>query len=311
MFQDIALSAVGLVLLFLGGDALVRGAVALAARLGLSPLVIGITVVGFGTSTPELLVSLQAALGGKPDIAVGNVVGSNMANILLILGAAAIISVIIIPFRDVGRDLAVMIGAAVALLAVSYDGQVSRIDGVLLAVGLVVYLALALRRPLPEAAGGPTVDADDFDRLSTSRTALFILGGLGALMAGAYLLVEGASGLARAMGITEAVIGLTVVAVGTSLPELAAALAAGYRKQSSVVVGNIVGSNIFNILAILGITAMVAPVAVAPRILALDIPLMLATSLTLLALIWWFGGAMRWAGVLLVALYAAYIVSMT
>ncbi|PKP73580.1 MAG: sodium:calcium antiporter [Alphaproteobacteria bacterium HGW-Alphaproteobacteria-6] len=273
--------AVGLVLLFLGGEVLIRGAVALARRFHLSPLVIGVTIVGFGTSTPELLVALQSALAGAPALALGNVIGSNIANILLILGLAALIMPVPLPLNVMRRDFAVMIGATLMLWAMLAGGVLARWEGAVLVAGLVAYLWISLRGAKPAAA--TTVNVELPPAMALWRALLLTLAGLGALMLGARLLVGSATLIARDFGVSEAVIGLTVLAVGTSLPELATAILAALRRHPEIAVGNILGSNVFNILGILGITALVTPIPVEPRFAGFDIGLALAAALSFLA----------------------------
>jgi cation:H+ antiporter len=293
----------GLIALFFGGEALVRGSVGIARRMAIPPLLIGLTVVGFGTSTPELLVSLDAAWRGVPDIALGNVVGSNIANILLIIGLSALIWPIKVMGATLRRDTAVMMTAALVLVPVFALGQMGRLSGVILVTGLAAYLVWAYRQPgeaIPEEAGMPAP-------ASSLVSALWVIGGLIALMAGARFLVDGAVAIARGYGVSEAFIGLTIVAVGTSLPELATALVAAFRRQSEIAIGNIVGSNIFNVLGILGVTALVAPIPVASRFLAFDLPVMIAVSLVLTGLLLTRPSIGRGIGVVMLACYLAYV----
>jgi cation:H+ antiporter len=236
MLLDLVLLATGLGLLLLGGEWLVRGAVALAGRFGLPPLLIGLTVVGFGTSMPELLVSLQAARVGSPDIAVGNVVGSNIANILLILGVAAVISPVAARIPGLNRDLLMMTAVAVLTLALGWFGLVSRVFGFAMVAVLLVYLTTIYLLD----RNNPQEDQDDAATdLPLWRTLLSLFGGLAGLFIGADLLVDTATKIARDFGISEAVIGLTIVAIGTSLPELATSVVAAFRKQSQVALGNV------------------------------------------------------------------------
>jgi cation:H+ antiporter len=303
LFNLLSLGA-GLVLLTFGADYLVRGAISLANRLGMPPLLIGLTVVGFGTSMPELLVSLQAALGGAPAIAVGNVVGSNTANILLILGVAAAISPIAARIPNLKRDLVMMLVAAVVMLGLGFWGVVNFWLGLTSFAVLAAYLAWVThtdRRRMTEE------EAELVVKFAGWKEAVFIVGGLGALFIGADLLIDAATAIARSFGISEAVIGLTIVAVGTSLPELATSVVAAFRRHAEVALGNVVGSNIFNILGILGITAMVIPVPVETSMASFDIPFMLAVSLALVALILATGRISRGAGVAMVAAYTGYV----
>lgn len=301
--MDYLFVALGLAGLFAGGEFLVRGSVAMAQRYAISPLLIGLTVVGFGTSTPELLVSVDAAWRGLPDIALGNVVGSNIANILLIVGVSALVWPIAVSGATLRRDLAVMVAAALALLPFFFLGWLSRYAGALLVAGLATYLVVAYRAGRAQ----PEPQAEEAPRLTAGR-ALGLVGiGLVALIVGARLLVDGSVAIARDFGISEAFIGLTIVAVGTSLPELATSLIAALRRQSEIAIGNVVGSNIFNILGILGVTALVAPVPVAPRFFAFDLPVMIAASLALAAILLLRPRIGRALGFVLLFAYAAYV----
>ncbi len=293
----------GLVGLFFGGEALVRGSVGIARRMAIPPLLIGLTVVGFGTSTPELLVSVDAAWRGVPDIALGNIVGSNIANILLIIGLSALVWPIKVMGATLRRDTAVMMAAALVLVPVFAMGQLGRPAGIILVAGLAAYLVWAYRQPGDVAAEEVGVPAPASALVST----LWVIGGLVALMVGARFLVDGAVNIARGYGISEAFIGLTIVAIGTSLPELATSLIAAFRRQSEIAIGNIVGSNIFNVLGILGVTASIAPIPVASRFLTFDLPVMIAASLVLTALLLTRPVIGRGLGVLMLAGYAAYV----
>ncbi|WP_086465931.1 calcium/sodium antiporter [Oceanibaculum nanhaiense] len=290
MLLDFGMVAAGLVLLFLGGEGLVRGSVAIATRLGISKLVVGMVIVGFGTSAPELVVSLQAALAGSPDIALGNVIGSNIANILLILGIAALLTPLANEDGGIKREALVMLLVAAALVAALWYGELNRLIGFALLAGLAVHLTLAFlkerrsRADIAEGAapeGAHEHEADEVTDIPLKLPIAIIatLTGLGLLVVGAELMVEGSTAIARDFGVSEAVIGLTIVAVGTSLPELATAIVAAIRRHSDVVLANIVGSNIFNVLAILGITATIAPIGVSERFLLIDGPIMLVVTL--------------------------------
>jgi cation:H+ antiporter len=294
------LFTVGLAMLFFGGEALVRGASSVARHFNLSPMVIGLTIVGFGTSAPELLVSLQAAWEGKPEIAIGNVVGSNIANILLILGISAVIAPLVIPARKMWRDLAFMLAATAILWAMLLGTEITRAYGAVLFAGLLIFLASTFffGKIDPE----PNQPAEN-----QLKAWGYTIGGLIVLVIGARFLVDSAVEIATAYGISEAVIGLTIVAVGTSLPELATSVIAAYRKQTEIAVGNIVGSNVFNIFGILGITALISPIPADPRFAAIDMPWAMATAVGLTVLAFLLNGLPRVAGVLLLAAYAAYI----
>lgn len=293
--------AAGLTALILGGDFLVRGATSTAIALRIPPLVIGMIVVGFGTSLPELLVSVNAALAHAPDIALGNVIGSNTANILLILGLAAVLFPIVSSFTEVRKDLVLVILATLALAALLADGRLSRLDGILMLSGLALFLWTSVRQ----------VEAEPQENLIVERrfrplAVLQIAGGLVALVFGARLLVDSATELARMAHISEAVIGLTIVAIGTSLPELATSVIAAFRRNSAMSLGNVIGSNLFNILGILGVTAVIAPVQAGARFLTLDTPIALAAAL-LLTFLLWSGGISRLAGAAMLAGYVGYL----
>ena len=301
--MDYVLLLAGFVGLFVGGDALVRGAVGIARTLGLSPLVIGLTVVGFGTSTPELLVSADAALRGVPDIALGNVVGSNIGNVLLIVGLSALIWPIRVAGDTLKRDTAVMMAAVLVLLPLFWLGTMGRLSGGMLVAGLLTYLYIAFRD------GKAEVDESIQDEALAPvwKSLLWVAAGLVALMLGARWLVDGAVNIARGFGVSEAFIGLTVVAIGTSLPELATSVVAAVKRQSEIAIGNIVGSNIFNVLGILGITAIITPIPVASRFLTFDLPAMIAACAVLTALLLLRPTIGRIVGAGMLAAYGAYV----
>lgn len=292
----------GLALLLGGGDALVRGSVALAVRLGVPSLVIGVTLVGFGTSLPELVASLQAALRGSPGIALGNIVGSNIANILLILGLAAVILPIAgMPVRR--RDMATLALATGALTVAILFGTLTRSVGALFVAGLIGYTALCFLRGGSDDEGAEEPLPGTGLKIAPA-IALAVIG-IGGVLFGAHLLVDGAINVAARLGVPEAVIGLTIVALGTSLPELATTLAAAVRREPGVVLGNIIGSNIFNVLAIAGITALVQPLAVPEPIANFDVWVMVAATFVMVAATLT-RGVGRVLGALLFVCYAAY-----
>lgn len=269
-------------------------------------MVIGLTIVGFGTSTPELLVSLNAALDGASSIAVGNVLGSNIANILLILGLTALIYPVAVDGRRVWKDLAFMVGATVLLWIMLLGDGLSRIEAGVLVAALIGFLVSSF------LSGRTEEEETDPEALTPVwKSALITLGGLVVLMVGARLLVDSSTQIARSFGISEAVIGLTIVAVGTSLPELATSAIAAWRKHSEIAVGNVIGSNIFNVLGILGITGLVLPIqGLDPRFLREDMPWVLGCSLLLVLLAFALKGVPRWAGALLLAAYGGYVALM-
>jgi cation:H+ antiporter len=304
----------GLVLLYFGAEWLVRGASRLARAFGMSALVVGLTVVSFGTSAPELLVSLLAAFQGRADMTVGNVVGSNISNIALILGISALIHPMVIRARLVSRGIPLMIAATAALTLLALTGGIGRGGGVLLLVGLAGYFFLLVRSSHEEA---PEIEAE-FDAHQRDReccpgdeSRLWNLGlvaaGLAGLALGAHLLVGAATVVAREIGLSDLVIGLTVVAIGTSLPELATSVIAAFRKEADIAVGNAVGSNVLNILGVLGVTATLQPLAFAPSLLYFELPVMIVTTLVLLPLAWTRLRLERWEGALLLAGYAAFL----
>jgi len=305
----------GLVLLVAGAEVLVRGAAKLAAQFGISPLVIGLTVVAFGTSAPETAVSVQAALNGSGDIAIGNVVGSNIANVLLILGVTALVAPLVVSRQLIRLDVPIMIGASLVTFGLAWDGELSRIDGALLFAAVVAYtLFLIISSRREKAAEADDEFAKEFGLHEPAKphagliNAGLVIAGLVLLVVGSNFLVEGAVALARALGLSELVIGLTVIAVGTSLPELATSIMAAFRGERDIAVGNIVGSNIFNLLAVLGLASLVSPlpIGVSSSALAFDFPVMIAVAVACLPI--FFAGycIKRWEGALFVAYYVAY-----
>ncbi|MBO6638303.1 MAG: calcium/sodium antiporter [Roseitalea sp.] len=288
MLFDIAMLVAGLVLLVFAGDYLVKGAVGLAENLGIPALIIGLTIVAFGTSAPELFVALQSALTGVPDIATGNVVGSNIANVLLVMGLPALFSPIHANQRGLSRNVAIMLVFTVAFMWLISDGMLSRLEAMGLFGGLVVFIiaqAIRARQAIAEA-DEEEVPGDYHDEIGEAphgplMITVFLVGGIIGLPIAAHFTVTGASGIAGAFGVSEAAIGLTIVAIGTSLPELATTLSAAMRREADVALGNIIGSNIFNLAAIMGITGMVVAVPVSPDIIIRDNWVMLATSLLL------------------------------
>ncbi len=306
------LLGLGLILLTVGGDTLVRGASTAARSLGVSPLLIGLTLVGFGTSTPELVTSLAAAAAGSPGIAVGNVVGSNTANILLILGLTALIAPIAVDHAAFRRDGLVLVVASLVCLAAVLSTLVDRLWGAAMLALLVAYLVWAylgerkaqhaerakyehIAEDAPDARGGLWVGL-----------GLAVLG-IGLTIGGAHLLVENAILVARRFGVSDTLIGLTVVAVGTSLPELVTSVVAALRRHGDVALGNIIGSNIYNVLGILGITALVSPIRVPAEIARLDIWVMLAATALLVLFVRSGMKIVRWEGAALLAAYGAYL----
>jgi cation:H+ antiporter len=339
--MPIVLLGGGLVLLIGGAELLVRSAAGLARSFGISSLVIGLTVVAFGTSSPELAIAIGSSLAGQPDLVVGNVVGSNIYNILLILGLAALVAPLVVEARLVRRDVPLMVGASVLVLALASDGVIGRLDGLLLVAGLAAWIGWSLvevRRNgagagspadaspaaagLPDAgaaAGAGGVSGDPPAKLAPrvtaaargggrGRHAAVLLVGLGLLVVGAQALVTGAVEIATLLGLPELVVGLTIVAIGTSLPELATSLAASARGERDIAVGNVVGSNLFNLGAVLGITALVSAegVPVPAGALTFDLPVMVAVAVACLPLFFTGHSIARWEGALLFGYALAY-----
>lgn len=298
----------GFGLLVGGAELLVRGASALALRLGISPLVIGLTVVALGTSAPELAVSLQAALAGKADLAVGNVVGSNIFNILFILGLSALITPLVVARQVVRVEVPLMVGASVLFLVLAIDGRVRPWEGALLGAGMAAYLLYTIFEGRREAAGEPPAPAASGLLARLAIQLLLIGAGLGLLVLGARWLVQGAVAIAQFAGLSEAVIGLTIVAAGTSLPEVATSVVAALRGERDIAVGNAVGSNIANILLIAGVAALVTPggLSVAPAIVRFDLLVMLAVALACLPIFFTGHCIARWEGALFLCYYVAY-----
>ncbi len=308
--------AVGVVALVVGAEALVRGAARLAARTGLSAVVIGLTVVAFGTSAPELAVSLGAALRDEADLAVGNVVGSNIANVLLVLGLSATIGGgLVVAQRIVRIDVPIVLGLSILVFVLGLDNELGRWEGLLfvaMLVGYITWTVVSSRRSTSPSVAEEYSEALSEDTLKASSAWTdigFVLAGLVLLVIGSSALVEAATDLAAALGVSELVIGLTVVAVGTSLPEIATSVLAAARGQRDLAVGNAIGSNLFNILAVLGITAAVSPSAIPipDGALALDIPVMIAVAFACLPIFWNGYSLLRWEGVLFLVYYGAYI----
>nr|WP_178114158.1 calcium/sodium antiporter [Pseudomonas sp. SST3] len=308
----------GLVLLVAGAEVLVRGAAKLAAQFGIPPLIIGLTVVAFGTSAPETAVSVQASLNGSGDIAIGNVLGSNIANVLLILGMTSLVAPLIVSRQLIRLDVPIMIGASLVTYALAWDGALSRLDGALLFAAVIAYtlfLIISSRRANAAATADDEfakefgLDAQPKPYASLINAGL-VLAGLVLLVTGSNFLVEGAVSLARALGLSELVIGLTVIAVGTSLPELATSILAAIRGERDIAVGNIVGSNIFNLLCVLGLASLVSPqaIGVAANALAFDFPVMIAVALACLPIFFTGYSINRWEGLLFLAYYVAYTV---
>jgi cation:H+ antiporter len=315
MLIDAVMFVGGLVALYFGADWLVHGAARLARALGISAVIVGLTIVAFGTSAPELVVTVLAAARGQPDVAVGNVVGSNIVNIGLILGLSASVAAIRIQAGLVLREMPIMIGTALALIWLGADGMISRVDALILLAMFVAFVLYMLRAARLTSAPVLEAEFDEFEQdrgmtptgAGRGRDVLLIGSGLVGLVVGAELLVRAAVSLARAAGISELVIGLTIVSVGTSLPELATSVVAALRREADIAVGNVVGSNIFNVLTVLGIAPLVQPVAVAGSLYEFEMWVMLAFSLLLPILCRSGLRLARIEGILLVIGYLAFV----
>ena len=310
----ILLFAAGLALLLLGAELLVRGASRLALALGLAPIVVGLTVVSIGTSAPELAISLGSAVSGTPDLALGNVVGSNIANVLLILGLVAVVVPLIVHRQLVRLDVPLMIAASLLTFAMAFDGRIARWEGGVLvacAIAYIVFLIRMAKRHPEQVPEDPALDESETGpapKLGVSRQIGLMVVGLAMLIGGAHFLVQAATSIATALGLSDLVIGLTVVAVGTSLPEIATSILSAIRGQRDLAVGNVVGSNIFNLLLVLGATALIAPggVPVGDAAIRFDLPVMTAVAIACLPIFFNGHRIARWEGALFLGYYIAY-----
>ena len=313
-YLTIILFVAGLGLLVAGAEILVRGASNLAAAVGVSPLVIGLTVVAFGTSTPELAVSIKSSLAGESDIALGNVIGSNIFNILFILGLSAIISSLVVAQQLIRLEVPLMIGISILVFIFGLDGRIDRSNGILLFMGIIAYTVFLIIK----SRGEKKEILDEYnkeygtDSKSTSlhmmMNAGLIIGGLCLLVLGSRWLVNGAVSFAQLFGISELVIGLTIVAAGTSLPEVAASTVAAIRGEKDIAVGNVVGSNLFNLLSVLGMSSILSPdgIRVSAAALRFDLPVMIAVSVACLPIFFTGNLIARWEGLLFLGYYVAY-----
>ena len=316
-FQTVIGLIVGLAFLTLGAEWLVRGASSIATRFGIAPIVIGLTVVAFGTSAPEFAVSVQGALSGNSDVAIGNVVGSNTFNILLVLGLSAAIGSLTIEQRIIKRDIPILLAISVVIYGLILNELVGRIEGVVLFVGLLVYTWWLLQGARKAESAKVTAEYEEavqqVEGETVTRPLYFQIGlvvvGLALLILGSRFLVSSATTIAEAFGVSDLVIGLTVVAAGTSLPELATSVMAAYRGQRDIAVGNVVGSNLFNLLGVLGASAALSSsgIPVNRELIRLDYPVMLAATLVLIPICWNGFAIKRWEGVLLASFYVAYV----
>ena len=304
----------GLVFLFAGGEVVVRGAVALANRFSVSPLVIGVTIVGFGTSLPELMVTLDAALVGAPGIAVGNVIGSNLANMMLVLGVATVICPIIINAQAIRRDALFMAAVTMVFVLVGFSGSINAMGGGIMVTLLLAYVGASLWRDMGTDSGAAKLHRDEANEFTGLPERLWlmlvwVIGGFAAVLYGAELLVWGATQLAKSHNISDEVIGLTLVAIGTSLPELTVSIIAASRGHSDVCIGNVLGSNVFNLFGILGVTAIVTPVPFADKIIMFDLWVLLGVTFLLVIVMLTGQRVSRSGSILLLVVYCAYVAS--
>lgn len=307
---------IGLVFLVGGAELLVKGAATIASKLGIAPVIIGLTVVAFGTSAPELAVSVSAALGGDADVALGNVVGSNIANILLILGASAVIGGLAVSQRIIRFDIPLLIVVSVVAFLMALDNTIGRIDGIILFAVVVGYTGWLIRQARGEREDIVEEYTESVETLEGRAVArplwfnvMLVVAGLVVLVVGSQLLVNSATDIAEAAGISDLVIGLTVVAIGTSLPELATSILAAIRGQRDIAVGNVIGSNLFNLMSVLGLSSIVSSngIPVIDVSLRLDFPVMLAATIVLVPIVWNGFEIKRWEGFVLIAFYLVYI----
>ncbi|MDH3820124.1 MAG: calcium/sodium antiporter [Gammaproteobacteria bacterium] len=310
MLGNLLLVVAGLVLLIWGADRFVHGAAAMARNLGIAPLLIGLTVVAFATSAPEILVSVVAALQHEPGLAIGNAIGSNIVNIGLVLGLTSMIRPIKLESATLRREMPALLAVSLLTVSLFLDTFLSRIDGVVMLTGLVIVMVWLARLGLRSAENDPI--AQDFEAeiptdVSMIMASVWLLIGLGTLLLGAELLVDGAIGIAKYLGVSEVVIGITIVAFGTSLPELAVSLASALKGEYGLAIGNIVGSNIFNLLAVIGVAATIEPSALAPTVLSLHIFVMVAFTLVLFAMTYDYDGKAQLSRLEGFALLTAYV----
>jgi cation:H+ antiporter len=303
----------GLILLIWGADRFVHGAAAMARNLGVAPLMIGLTIVSFATSAPEILVSVVASLRGEPDLAIGNAIGSNIANIGLVLGAVALIRPIELTSATLRREMPALLAVSLLTVALFLDSQLNRVDGFVLLTGLVIVVIWLVRLGLRSSSTDPLqadFEAEIPKGMKMKAAVIWLVVGLAALLFGAELLVDGAIAIARAVGVSEIVIGITLVALATSLPELAVSLVSAIRGEFGLAIGNIVGSNIFNLLAVIGVAAVIQPAVLPPTVLSLHIFVMVAFTLVLFAMTYEYDGRAaisRFEGFALVSAFLAYV----
>lgn len=312
VYTDVALIVAGLVLLIWGADRFVHGASAAARNMGIAPLLIGLTIVAFATSAPEILVSVVAASQGEPGLAFGNAIGSNIVNIGLVLGLTAVVRPIPLESATLRREMPALLAVSLLTVSLFLDSRLSRPDGVVMLTGLAIVMIWFVRLGIRSAENDPIkmdYEAEIPKDVTTKMAFVWLLVGLGVLLIGAEWLVDGSIGVAQSLGVSEVVIGITIVAFGTSVPELAVSMVSALRGEYGLAIGNIVGSNIFNLLAVIGLAATIHPATVAPSVLSLHVFVMVAFTLVLFAMTYDYDGKAvlsRLEGVALLAAYTAY-----
>ncbi|HDZ07720.1 calcium/sodium antiporter [Pseudohongiella sp.] len=311
--MTIVLFVAGLVFLIFGAEFLVRGASRLAAAVGISPLVVGLTVVAFGTSAPELAVSVKSALSDQAGIAVGNVVGSNIFNVLFILGVSALIVPLVVSSQLIRLDVPIMLALSVLVLLLALDGDFNRVDGISLFTGLLIYIGALIYMSRKETAAVKKEFAQEYASIPTTKPnfikdVLLIIVGLALLVTGSRWFVDSAVTFAQYLGVSDVIVGLTIVAAGTSMPEVVTSIIAALRGERDIAVGNVVGSNIFNIMGVLGVASIIAPsgIAISPEFVRFDIPVMILVALACVPIFFTGGVISRQEGFVLLAYYVAY-----
>lgn len=310
MQGDITYMVLGFALLVWGADRFVHGAAACARNLGVAPLLIGLTIVAFATSAPEILVSVVASVRNEPLLAIGNAIGSNIVNIGLVLGITAMVMPIKLESATLRREMSALLAVSLLTVSLFLDTYLSRIDGFVMLIGLVIVMFWLARLGMRSAANDPIkqdFEAEIPDNVSMTKAIVWLLIGLATLLVGAEFLVDGATGLARILGMSEVAIGITIVAFGTSLPELAVSLVSALKKEYGLAIGNIVGSNIFNLLAVIGVAATIGPTAIEPEVLSLHIFVMVAFTLVLFAMTYDYEGRAKLSRIEGFSLFVAYI----
>jgi cation:H+ antiporter len=305
MLLDFGLLALGLVVLYFGAEWLIRGASSIALGLGLRPLIVGLTVVALGTSLPEFVTNVLAALRRADDLAIGNILGSNIANIGLILGVAAVLMPLTVASSTLRREFPIMLGVQIAFYLLALDGVISRLDGGLLLAALAAFIGYLIRDARRRGMGPDDVVAAPELALPANKKAMLLAGGMVGLALGAHLMVGAAVNIAETFGVSPIVIGLTVVAIGTSLPELAATVVGVMRKETDLAVGNVIGSNLLNVLFVVGLVALLSPLRVDGEALQIHFPVMIGFCLLLL-LAWRREALTRWHGILLLVAFAGF-----